>query len=54
MMREPLLERSPESGPVTLPLLVGLANAIAREAVERYARLVQTMERRGEPSPVTG
>jgi rubrerythrin len=48
-MREPLLERNPELGPVTLPLLVGLANAIEREAVERYARLVQIMERRGEP-----
>jgi rubrerythrin len=49
MMLEPLLERNPELGPVTLPLLVGLANAIEREAVERYARLVQIMERRGEP-----
>ena len=49
MMREPLLERNPELGPVTLALLVGIANAIEREAVERYARLAQVMESRGEP-----
>ncbi|MCC7082165.1 MAG: ferritin family protein [Burkholderiales bacterium] len=49
MMRESLLERNPELGPVTVPLLVGLANAIEREAVERYTRLAQVMEQRGEP-----
>jgi rubrerythrin len=49
MMREPLLERNPELGPVTMALLVGIANAIEREAVERYTRLAQVMERRGEP-----
>lgn len=32
MVREPLLERNPELGAVTLPLLVGIANAIEREA----------------------
>jgi rubrerythrin len=49
MMREPLLERNPELGPITLQLLVGIANAIEREAVERYTRLAHVMEGRGEP-----
>jgi len=48
MMRAPLLERNPDVGPVTLPVLVGIASAIEREAVERYATLAETMERRGE------
>ncbi len=47
-MREPLLDRNPELGPVTLSLLVGIANAIEREAVRRYAMLAESMERRGE------
>jgi rubrerythrin len=49
MMREPLLERNPDPGPVTQALLVGMATAIEREAVERYAMLARIMERRGEP-----
>lgn len=48
MMRVPLLERNPDMGQVTLPLLVGVASAIEREAVARYAALAETMERRGE------
>ena len=48
MMREPPLERNPELGPVDLRLLVGIANAIEREAVERYATLARIMDRRGE------
>ena len=47
-MREPLLDRNPELGPVTLSLLVGIANAIEREAVRRYEMLAESMERRGE------
>src|SRR5690606_16754907 len=41
MMRDPLLERNPELGPVDLRLLVGIANAIEREAVERYETLAR-------------
>lgn len=48
MMRVPLLERNPEVGPVTLPLLVGIANAIERESIARYEALAGIMERRGE------
>lgn len=48
MMREPLLERNPDFGPVDLPLLVGIANAIEREAAARYATLARIMEQRGE------
>ena len=48
MMREPILDRNPELGPVTLRLLVGIANAIEREAVQRYEILADSMERRGE------
>ncbi len=49
MMREPLLERNPDLGPVDLPLLVGIANAIEHEAVTRYGALARIMEQRGEP-----
>ncbi len=48
MMRVAPLERNPDVGPVTLPLLVGIASTIEREAVARYAALAETMERRGE------
>lgn len=48
MMREPLLERNPDPGPIDLALLVGIAAAIEREAVERYSMLASIMERRGE------
>ncbi|HEY0941357.1 MAG TPA: ferritin family protein [Steroidobacter sp.] len=48
MVRGPLLERNPEFGAVTLPLLVGIASAIEHEAVARYTTLVDAMERRGE------
>jgi rubrerythrin len=49
MMREPLLARNPEPGPVTLAVLVGIATAIEREALARYAALARIMQRRGEP-----
>jgi len=48
MMRVSLLEHNPDLGPVTLPLLVGVAAAIEREAAVRYASLAETMQRRGE------
>jgi rubrerythrin len=48
MMREPLLERNPDLGPVSSALLVGIANAIEQEAVARYTRLGDIMARRGE------
>ena len=47
-MREPLLKRDPEIHPVTLSVLVGVANAIERESVRRYAALAELMERKGE------
>ena len=48
MVRGPILERNPEFGAITMPLLVGVASAIERESVARYAALAETMERRGE------
>lgn len=48
MIHEPLLAHNPELGTVTLTLLIGIANAIEREAVRRYASLAEVMERRGE------
>ncbi len=48
MVRGPILERNPEFGAVTMPLLVGIASAIERESVARYAALAESMDRRGE------
>ena len=47
-MREPLLGSNPDFGEVTLETLVGIANAIERESVNRYVALEQAMRRRGE------
>ncbi len=46
-MRRPPLERNPEVHPVTLSVLVGIANAIEHESVQRYAALAESMDRRG-------
>jgi rubrerythrin len=48
MMREPLLVSNPDYGELTLDTLVGIAAAIERESVARYAALEQAMRRRGE------
>ena len=53
MMREPLLERNPDFGPVDLPLLVGIANAIEREAAARYATLARIMAASGGAGPAS-
>lgn len=47
-MRTSLLEHDPQTGPVTIETLVGVANAIEQEAVRRYAQLERTMQERGE------
>lgn len=47
-MRASLLMRDPEIQSVSMPLLVGIASAIERESLKRYAALAETMERRGE------
>lgn len=47
-MREPLLKHYPEPGEVTLAMLVGVANAIETEAVQRYGSLAELMQRRGD------
>lgn len=47
-MREPLLEHEPEIEEVTLPVLVGVANAVEQESAQRYALLEQHMRRRGD------
>lgn len=47
-MRASLLMRDPEIQSVSMPLLVGIANAIERESMKRYAALADTMERRGD------
>ncbi len=47
-MRASLLEHDPQTGPVTIETLVGVANAIEQEAVRRYAQLERTMQQRGE------
>lgn len=47
-MRASLLMRDPEIQSVSMPLLVGIASAIERESLRRYATLAETMERRGE------
>lgn len=49
MIRAPLLEHDPELGAIDLHMLVGIAGAVEREAVERYVTLADIMERRGEP-----
>jgi len=47
-LRASLLEHDPQTGPVTIETLVGVANAIEQEAVRRYAQLERTMQQRGE------
>lgn len=42
------LEHDPANQPVTMSMLVGIANAIEDQAVQRYAALAEIMERRGE------
>ncbi len=45
-----LLDDDPGIEAVSMPILVGIANAIENEAVRRYALLAELMERRGEPA----
>ena len=47
-MREPLFGSNPDFNEVTLETLVGVANAIERESLNRYVALEQAMRRRGE------
>lgn len=47
-MREPLLGSNPDFDEVTLHTLIGIANAIERESVDRYVALENAMRRRGE------
>lgn len=47
-MRASLLMRDPEIQSLSMPLLVGIASAIERESLKRYATLADTMQRRGE------
>lgn len=47
-MREPVLKRNPEVQEVTLPVLVGIATAVETESAQRYARLAEWMDRRGD------
>ncbi len=47
-MRASLLEHDPQTGPITIETLVGVANAIEQEAVRRYTQLERTMDERGE------
>jgi len=47
-MRTSLLGRDPEIAAVTLEMLVGIADAIEREAIRRYELLEEIMRRRGE------
>lgn len=47
-MRESLLGRDPEIESVGMPMLVAIASAIEREALQRYEALGATMDRRGE------
>lgn len=48
MQKQPLLSEQPSGSVKTLAELVGLANAIEQEAVDRYSLLAETMEKRGE------
>jgi rubrerythrin len=48
-MREPLLKKHPEARAVTMHELVGVAHAMAHQAVRRYEQLARLMERRGAP-----
>jgi rubrerythrin len=47
-MRKPLLDHQPEIDEVSLSVLIGLANAIERESVQRYDALADFMQRRGD------
>ncbi len=48
MLRASPLLRDPEIGAADMPLLVGIASSLERRSLERYARLVELMQRRGE------
>lgn len=47
-VRAPHLSSDPDVHPVTMPVLVGVADAIERESVMRYELLSELMARRGE------
>lgn len=47
-MRASLLAHDPQTGPVTIEMLVGTATAIEQESVRRYEQLERVMQRRGE------
>ncbi len=47
-MRKPLLDHQPDIGEVSLSVLIGVANAIERESVQRYDALAELMQRRGD------
>ncbi len=46
--RASLLQHDPQTGPVDLPTLVGIAAAIEQESAQRYAGLAELMSERGE------
>ena len=46
--RESLLKFDPQTGPVDMPTLVGIAAAIEQDSARRYAELAELMEARGE------
>lgn len=48
--RRSLLDGDPGIESVSMPTLVGIANAIENESVRRYAMLAELMDRRGEPA----
>lgn len=48
MLRASPLLRDPEIGAADMPLLVGIASSLERRSLERYTRLVELMQRRGE------
>lgn len=47
MRRARLLQHDPQTGPVDMPTLVGIAAAIERESAQRYAALADLMDARG-------
>ncbi|WP_298232396.1 ferritin family protein [uncultured Azohydromonas sp.] len=47
-MRKPLFDHQPETGEVSLSVLIGVANAIERESMRRYDALADLMQRRGD------
>lgn len=46
--RARLLQHDPQTGPVDMPTLVGIAAAIEQESAQRYAALAELMVARGE------